>query len=46
MIETNYFLLNQEQYQEFYTAAQELGISIDYYLDEFCSIEGPYIYNE
>ena len=46
MIETNYYILNGEQYQEFYTAAQELGISIDYFLDEFCDTEGPYIYND
>ena len=41
MIETNYFLLTQEQYQEFYTEAQEVGVSIDYFLDEFTIVEGP-----
>ena len=46
MIETDFFILTGEQYQEFYTAAQELGISIDYYLDEFCDVIGPYIYND
>ena len=46
MIETNFYILNGEQYQEYYTEAQKLGISIDYYLDEFCDTEGPYIYND
>jgi len=46
MIETNFYILNGEQYQEYYTEAQKLGISIDYYLDEFCDTEGPYIHND
>ena len=46
MIETNFYILNGEQYQEYYTEAQKLGISIDYYLDEFCDTEGPCIYND
>jgi hypothetical protein len=44
MIETDYFILNGEQYQEFYTAAQEVGVSIDYFLLEFCDVTGPDIY--
>ena len=43
MIETNFYILNGEQYQQFYTEAQELGVSIDYFLDEFCEVEGPMI---
>jgi len=46
MIETDFYILNGEQYQEFYTEAQKLGVSIDYFLDEFCDTEGPYIYND
>jgi len=46
MIETNYFILNGEQYQQFYTEAQEIGVSIDYYLMEFCHTEGEYVYVE
>ena len=46
MIETNFYILNGEQYQEYYTEAQKLGISIDYFLDEFCDTEGPYIYTD
>jgi hypothetical protein len=43
MIETNFYILNQEQYQEFNTEASNLGVSLDYYLDEFCDIQGPMI---
>ena len=43
MIETNYYILDQEQYQQFNTEAKEIGVSLDYYLDEFCDIQGPYI---
>lgn len=44
MIETEFFILNGEQYQEFYTEAQQVGVSIDYYLMEFCSVEGDDVY--
>ena len=43
MIETDYYILNQEQFNQFNTEAQEVGVTLDYYLDEFCDIEGPYI---
>jgi len=46
MIETDFFILNGQQYQEFYTEASELGVSIDYYLMEFCHTEGPYVYTD
>ena len=41
MIETDFFILDGEQYQEFYTESQEVGVSIDYYLMEFSTTEGP-----
>lgn len=41
MIETNYYILDAEDYQEHYMEAKELGVSIDYYLDEFTIVEGP-----
>ena len=44
MIETDYYILNGQQYQEFYTEAQNIGVSIDYYLMEFCDVEGPDVY--
>jgi len=44
MIETDFFILDGEQYQEHYTEAQQLGVSIDYYLMEFCDVEGDDVY--
>jgi hypothetical protein len=44
MIETDYYILNGQQYQEFYTLAQELGVTLDHYLLEWCDIEGPDVY--
>ena len=43
MIETNYYILDGEQYQEFYTEAQQLGITLDYFLLEFCDVQGPMV---
>ena len=43
MIETDFYILSGEQYQQFYTEASELGLTIDYYLMEFCDIEGPMV---
>ena len=43
MIETDFYILSGEQYQQFYTEASQLGITIDYYLLEFCQVEGPTI---
>ena len=43
MIETNFYILDQEQYQQFNTEAKEIGVSLDYYLDEFCDVIGPMV---
>jgi len=43
MIETDYYILNQEQFNQYNTEAQEVGVTLDYYLDEFCDVIGPYI---
>ena len=43
VIETQFFILTPEQYEEHVKDADELGISIDYYLDEFCDVYGPLI---
>jgi len=43
MIETDFYILSQEQYQENLQFANELGINIDHFLLEFCDIEGPMI---
>lgn len=44
MIETNFFILDGEQYQQFYTEAKELGVSVDYFLMEWCDVEGEDVY--
>ena len=41
MIETEFFILNEEQFQEYSQLADEVGVSLDYYLTEFCDVEGP-----
>jgi hypothetical protein len=43
MIETQFFILSSDQYNEFHAEAQELGISVDYYLSEFCYVEGDMV---
>jgi hypothetical protein len=44
MIETDHFIITQEQYDEFYTEATNVGVSLDYYLMEFCTVEGEDVY--
>jgi hypothetical protein len=46
MIETDFFILDEQQYQEYSQLADEIDVSIDYYLSEFCHVEGPSIYCE
>ena len=41
MIETEFFILDAEQYQEYAQLADEAGVTIDYYLSEFCDVTGP-----
>ena len=43
MIETNFYILDQEQFNQYNTEAQKVGVSLDYYLDEFCDVIGPMI---
>ena len=43
MIETDYFILSGEQYQEFYMEALKLNVTLDYFLLEFCDVTGPMI---
>jgi len=43
MIETEFFILNAEQFREYSQLADAEGVSLDYYLSEFCDVEGPYI---
>lgn len=44
MIETQFFILDSAQFQEYTKLADEVGVSLDYYLSEFCDVEGPDIY--
>ena len=43
MIETDFYILSKEQYEECNTEASKLGLSIDYFLLEFCDVQGPYV---
>jgi hypothetical protein len=44
MIETNFFILDAQQYQEHSQDAAIEGVSLDYYLMEFCDVEGDDVY--
>jgi hypothetical protein len=46
MIETEFFILDDEQFQEYSKLADEMCVSIDYYLQEFCNVEGPMIQSQ
>ncbi len=43
MIETDFYIIPEELYEQFDIEAQEFDVSIDYYLDEFCDVSGPLI---
>jgi hypothetical protein len=43
MIETEFFILTQEQYDEFSQCGAIEGVTLDYYLSEFCDVQGPNI---
>jgi len=43
MIETDFFILTEEQFQEYSQLADEESVTLDYYLSEFCSVQGPNI---
>ena len=43
MIETQFFILSSEQYLENMQAAAIEGVTIDYYLLEFCQVEGEWV---
>mgnify|MGYP003333007408 FL=1 len=43
MIETDYFILSPEQYQQTQQDAAVEGVSIDYYLLEFCDVQGDWV---
>ena len=41
MIETEFFILDEQQFQEYSQLADEMDVTIDYYLSEFCDVIGP-----
>ena len=43
MIETEFFILTHEQHEEYSQYAAIEGVTLDYYLSEFCDIRGPEI---
>jgi hypothetical protein len=43
MIETDFYILSEEQFAQFSQLAEEINVSIDYYLCEFCDVSGPLI---
>jgi hypothetical protein len=44
MIETDFFILTHDQYEQFNQDALIEDVSVDYFLMEFCDVEGPDIY--
>ena len=46
MIETDFFILTQEQFDEYTQLASIEGVTLDYYLSEFCEVQGPKISTE
>lgn len=40
MIETKFYLLTEKDHLQFTLEAQCVGVDIDYYLMEFCSVNG------
>jgi hypothetical protein len=46
MIETDFFLLSSEQYQQTLQDAAIEGVSIDYFLMEFCDVEQEWIQSD
>lgn len=43
MIETDYFILSTQEYKKAKHDADNLGVSVDYYLSEFCTYEWEWV---
>lgn len=43
MIETNYFILPHDLYETVKQDAQKFDVPVDYFLLEFCNVEGDYV---
>lgn len=44
MIETDFFILTSEQYHQTLQDATIEGVSVDYYLLEFCDVQGENVF--
>ncbi len=44
MIETDFHILTQEMYLDVVTEAMMLNVSVDYFLMEFCDVEGDLVF--
>lgn len=43
MIETNYYILPHDLYHTIKQDADKENVSVDYFLLEFCNVEGDYV---
>jgi hypothetical protein len=43
MIQTQFFILTSEQYETFKDESSAAGVSLDYFLLEFCHVEGDWV---
>ena len=43
MIETQFYILGNQEYKEAKQDADQLGISVDYYISEFCTYEWEWV---
>ena len=41
MIETQFYILDDQQFDTYSQLANEMDVTIDYYLSEFCDVIGP-----
>ncbi len=46
MIETQFFILSEQDFAQYSTEANEIGVTIDYYLSEFCEVKGEWVTTE
>jgi hypothetical protein len=44
MIETDFYILTHDQYEQFNQYAAVEGVSLDYYLMEFCDVQGEDVF--
>jgi len=43
MIETQFYIMTEEQYNQFSIDAQQLNVTVDYFLSEFCDVIGEIV---